>query len=965
MPQVNADKAEWDRSEAASPSDAAVLAFRALRPGDSWGESRPGAAAVRLFRESQNTDAKLAKLTEGLAPFPEVGQEFLGFRLVGELGRGAFGRVYLARQGDLADRSVALKVSTGGFAESQKLARLQHTHIVPVYSVHRAGPLQAVCMPYFGPTTLADVLEDLGRLDSLPASGKGLVSTLHSCRTKSGAVPAVKPASAPVAPSARVEGAPAHPAADAPGSPATLATLRMLEGLTYVQAVLWIGARLAEGLAHAHERGVLHRDLKPANVLLTDEGQPMLLDFNLAEDVKALGAAGARVGGTLPYMAPEHLAAYQGRPATVDARSDIYALGVILYEMLTGRHPFGRPDGPPDAALEKMLRDRQSLPPPARSHNPGVTPAVDSILRRCLDPLPARRYQSAAQLREDLDRQRLHQPLRHAPDPSLRERAVKWLRRNPRAVTAGRVATAAGLLVALLAGLLLWRGEALARYEAADRLKGFRDDLNTARLLLGARAADVDELAEGRDAARRALDRYHVDADGRWRDQPSVRRLSTDEKDRLQAESGEALLLLASATARPGGAGDNVQEALRLNQLAEKCYAEGQAPRSLWAQRAELASRLGREDEARAWRERADAAPVRGAWDEYLLAREQAGRGRLADAAERLRAVAAREPDNFAVQFLMGNCCLDGLIDRLGQETDAVGCYSACIALRPDFPSAYTNRGLIQLRRGLYREAEADFTRAIQLRPSRAIYRIDRAQAREGLHDDQGELDDLNEAEELGSKAVLLYYLRALAHQRLGHDVSARRDLDRVLKLAPEDEDGFVARGVARASDGDAEAALADFTEAVKVNPGSVAGLRDQAGMLADRLGRNEEALAPLDRLVELYPAFAWAHGARAVVRARLGRGDDALADVKKARELDPASGQVLYQAASAYALVGRDRLGGAADRAEAFRLLCQALQRGYGWDQVAADADLESLRNDPRYGDLAHAAGLLQAGAR
>ncbi len=292
------------------------------------------------------------------------------------------------------------------------------------------------------------------------------------------------------------------PSADVP---ATLTTLRMLEGLSYVEAALWIGARLAEGLAHAHERGVLHRDLKPANVLLTDEGQPMLLDFNLAEDVKAPGEAG-RVGGTLPYMAPEHLAAYQGRPVDVDARSDIYALGVILYELLTGRHPFGRSVGGTagaSAALEQMIRDRTRLPPPARTLNRGVTPAVDSILRRCLAPNPARRYQTAAELQEDLDRQRLHRPLRHAPEPSLCERVGKWFRRNPRAVTATRVGVAAGVLMVLLTALLFWRGEQVARYESADRLKGFHDDLNTARLLLGARAVDVDERVEGSAAAPR------------------------------------------------------------------------------------------------------------------------------------------------------------------------------------------------------------------------------------------------------------------------------------------------------------------------------------------------------------------------------------------------------------------------------------------------------------------------------
>ena len=789
----------------------------------------------------------------------------------------------------------------------------------------------------------------------------------------------MRPSSAPVAPSALAEGRSGSPAAD---GAATLTTLRMLEGMSYVQAALWIGARLAEGLAHAHERGVLHRDLKPANVLLTDEGQPMLLDFNLAEDAKAPGDPGSRVGGTLPYMAPEHLAAYQGRPVDVDARSDIYALGVILYELLTGRHPFGKgtgahSPGSPEA-LEQMMRDRTRLPSPARKLNRGVTPAVDSILRRCLAPEPARRYQSAAELQEDLDRQRQHRPLRHAPEPSLSERVVKWFRRNPRAVTAGRVGVAAGVLMVLLTALLFWRGEQVARYESADRLKGFHDDLGAARLLLGARAADVDERVAGREAAHRAVDRYGVDAEGRWRNAPSFRRLSDGEKGRVQAELGEALLLLASSEVEGAEQGrvsaPSAEEALRLNRLAETCYPDGAAPRALWAQRAELEAQLGHGDEARRLRDQAAAAPVRDDGDAYLLARDKAGTGRLAEAADSLRAVAAREPDNFAVQFLMGNCLLDGYIDGPGQDADAVGCYSACIAMRPDFPAAYANRGLMRLRRGLYEEAEADFTRAVELQPGRADYLIDRAHARDALRRNQEEAADLDQAEELGSKAILLYYFRSAAHQRMGHDISAQRDLDRVLRLAPDDEEGFVARGMARAAGGDTEAALADFAEAVKHNSASVPGLQDQAHLLADALGRNREALAPLDRLLDLYPAYAAAHGARAVVRARLGMRDEALADIQKVLQLDPDGGAALYQAASTYALLaptqpspaaaGGDGRGDA-DRAEAFRMLCRALQKGYGWADMDRDEDLASLRKDPRYADLVRTAGMLPAGTR
>src|SRR5262249_28493668 len=110
--------------------------------------------------------------------FPATGTEFLGFRLVEELGRGAFGRVYLARQGDLAGRPVALKIAYDVAGESRTLAQLQHTNIVPIYSLHRSGPFQAVCMPYFGRTTLARVVEQLSGRASLPSSGRELKSTL-------------------------------------------------------------------------------------------------------------------------------------------------------------------------------------------------------------------------------------------------------------------------------------------------------------------------------------------------------------------------------------------------------------------------------------------------------------------------------------------------------------------------------------------------------------------------------------------------------------------------------------------------------------------------------------------------------------------------------------------------------------------------------------------------------------------
>ncbi len=172
------------------------------------------------------------------------------------------------------------KVTRRGSREPQTLARLQHTHIVPVHShrIDTATGLHLLCMPYFGRITLARVLAD-------PAVAKGdsgaaLVEALE-----------------------RLDQTEVPPAKASAGRAA-------LERRTFPRAIAWWGARLAEALRHAHDRGVLHRDIKPSNVLVTADGMPMLLDFNLArEPVLEDGspAGSTALGGTIDYMAPEHL----------------------------------------------------------------------------------------------------------------------------------------------------------------------------------------------------------------------------------------------------------------------------------------------------------------------------------------------------------------------------------------------------------------------------------------------------------------------------------------------------------------------------------------------------------------------------------------------------------------------------------------------------------------------------------
>ncbi len=372
---------------------------------------------------------------------PEVGESLFGFRLCDQLGRGAFARVYLAQQADLASRPVVLKVSAIHGDEPQTLAQLQHTNIVPIYSVHedaRAG-IRAVCMPYFGGASLSAVLQRL-RGDSKPATGAAFLTALgeashtatagRACPTPVGQAP-------PAAP----------PYAD----------------LSFIRATAWIVARLAEALQHAHERGVLHRDIKPSNVLIDRDGLPLLLDFNLAHDLNNEQAR-ATVGGTVAYMAPEHLRALAARdPALarqVDRRADLYSLGMVLFEMLAGESPFDQSASytPLPALIEAMALERGHTVPSLRKKRPDVPWSLESIARKCLMPDPVQRYQRAGELAEDLQCFLTDLPLEHAPELSLRERGAKWLRRHPRLASSGSVGTAAAVLLLCTLGTLAGRG---------------------------------------------------------------------------------------------------------------------------------------------------------------------------------------------------------------------------------------------------------------------------------------------------------------------------------------------------------------------------------------------------------------------------------------------------------------------------------------------------------------------------
>jgi serine/threonine protein kinase/Flp pilus assembly protein TadD len=925
---------------------------------------RAFAGATALHETPRPSSRAAEQLVDALADMPKPGMELFGFRILAELGRGAFGCVYLAQQKDLASRYVALKISTDIIGESQALAQLQHTNIVPIYSVHRAVRYQAVCMPYFGATTVADLLKHWRERESLPASGRDLVSTLCSRKSNTRQMHGANSSRKGLVDSCPKAAAEATPdAVKVPvlqmGGVQDTAILEMLEGLSFVQAVLWIASRLADGLAHAHDRGILHRDLKPANVLLTDEGQPMLLDFSVAEDIKRRSPASIeQIGGTACYMAPEHLEAFNGADRTVDARSDLYSLGIILYEMLTRRDPFPVPRGSFQDVLPQMLEARKGPPPRLRDWNQAISPAAESIVRHCLEPDPAKRYQTAQELREDLERHRSDLPLKYAREPDVRERARKWMRRHPRLASMTSLVIMASILACAAVGSSLLHSHRLVQLEAQDTLNRFHEETKTAQFLLNARSMDRDQLDEGLALANHALGIYAVLDNPSWTKETSVTALSTANRTKLLAEMQDLLLLVSRATRLHATTDQNssrkeqqLRSALHLNELAASLTPDEPTCQAILAQRAELLELLGRKEEAGTFRAEAKKTPLRTPRDFYLAGAEHVNDGQYGDALPLLQTAAEQDPQNFWTQLLLGIC-----YDGLSRDADARACYTTSIALWPEFPWTYFNRGLVYLRQNDFRRAIADFDRVIDLRPDCAEVYMNRALAFQGRKDYDAAIKDLTHALELDAPYTRIYFMRARVRNLAGDKDGAEKDFAQGLRCKPTDEKSWVARGVAKLP-GDLPGALADFKMAEELNARSLAALQNQAHVLS-KLGRNEEAIDVLNRGIELYPDYVPARAGRGVLRARLKQRDAALEDANEAlaRDFGPAT---QYQVAGIFALTSRQDPD---DQAQALHYLSSALREGYGFELLEQDKDLDPIRDTPEFRQLIDASKTLQS---
>ncbi len=342
---------------------------------------------------------------------PMIGRQVGRYTISRLIGRGGMGAVYEAAQTE-PERSVALKIMSPWLVsretlrrfarESRVLARLHHAGIVQVYETGTwRGAEDAREVPYFA-------------MEFVPRARTILRYTADE----------------------------------------RLDRARVLELFAFV----------CDSVAHGHAHGVIHRDLKPANILVDESGRPKVIDFGVARAAGEHAAAtlhtsAGQMIGTPTYMSPEQAA---GDPDAIDVRSDVYSMGAILYELLTGLPPL-------DVARVSLARlphfIRETVPPPPSVLDRSLRGDLDTIVLKALDKAPARRYQSAADLGRDIRRFVEHQPIEARP-PTRAYLAAKFARRHRAAVVAAAVA-----VTALIAGtsLALWQALRATRAEAVAK----------------------------------------------------------------------------------------------------------------------------------------------------------------------------------------------------------------------------------------------------------------------------------------------------------------------------------------------------------------------------------------------------------------------------------------------------------------------------------------------------------------
>ena len=567
--------------------------------------------------------------------------------------------------------------------------------------------------------------------------------------------------------------------------------------------------------------------------------------------------------GTLRYMSPEQALA---KRVVIDGRTDVYSLGVTLYELLTLHPAF---DGRDRGEILRRIADQE--PVPLRTLNPAVPLDLETIVARAMDKEPAARYATASELAEDLRRFLEDRPIR-ARRPSLMDRAAKWSRRHrPLVASAAATVLAAALMLAGSIGYVVRdRAARLAQagQRVAEALAGAQTAIQAADLTLASRAvaeanaylgaererlprvaADIDRVRHDIDArqadearlqeflelasdaqdrmnfindatggdrlAREALGLYGVLETDEWLSRLENSSLIGDKKEQVRETAYVLLVSLADYAVRWPGQRDSPQSVRGGLDLLRRARAFHEPTRAFYFVRSECHRRQGSEEAAAEDVTRFQATPARTAWDYFLPGHTAAWSGDLEEAIRSYRAALRLQPDHYDSMFFLAFRFNTDEIDR---RPEAVQLYTGCIALRPDSVPALVARCSCYSRLGLLDDAIADSREAIRLNPDYAN-----------------------------------------AHLSLGNNLMRQGHLDE---------------------------AVASFKEAIRLKP--YASHHNNLGVALLRKGRLDEAMISFKEALRLKPDSAQAHSNLGLTLKRQDRFDEAIAFFKESLRLEP-----------------------------------------------------------------------------
>jgi serine/threonine protein kinase/Tfp pilus assembly protein PilF len=777
-------------------------------------------------------------------PLPAIA----GYDVKEELGRGAMGVVYKAYQCSL-HRHVAIKMILSGscagtrertrFAtEAQAVARLQHPHIVQIHEVGEQDGRPYFCMEFVLGGSLAQ------KLAGQPLSASS--------------------------------------------------SARLVE-------------MLARAVHHAHEAQIVHRDLKPANVLLapgdssrglllgkqgeaayfepkiTDFGLAKLLDGQTGQDGVPDSERTYSPVGTPPYMAPElagglvaagdYASTGPGKRAT-----DVYALGAVLYETLTGRPPFIA-----ETALETLHQVKTLDPVPPRRLQPRVPRDLETICLACLRKEPQRRYATALDLADDLRRFLDGKPIRQRP-AAFWEPAYKWARRRPAAAAWVVLAVIAFFGFAAAGSYYLQHRNEWARARALDRYRQFtrqRDEVlfqSTSSEAAGLKRAEQSATAAAAMRDALALVGVGLDVPGEPELDPHW---TPEEKEDVADSCYELLVFLAHAISTspagptPAERQERMSEAMRVLDRAVQVRGP---TRAYHLARRNFLSRQGDRASAAEEGKKADALRPTSASDYYLAAdylyREGNTTGAIASAREALRL----RPNHFMAQCFLAICAL-----KEKRPGEAQLGFTACIAQRPAFAWSYLLRGQAFTRLKAFADAQADFATALALDDNELIRYVAYASRGEMWYR-SGKLEqaevDLQQAISLRPGELQAHVTLAQTYERQGKWNEARRQIDEAIRLRPDEPALYRTRAHFALNRDDLDAALHDFEWAVKLerpdNVEVVAADHVERGRILYRQSRYADAVLAYDAALRVRPKYAFAHQLRGEALLKLGRFKEA-----------------------------------------------------------------------------------------